>query len=392
MRHLATPIVAFLLVGSACNSMAPTGQLGRPPSTEVPSGPPAGLASGRLLFSKGGIDLWSSLPDGSGRAAITEDGKAGGYVGGRWSPDGSMIAAERSMPGEGGNSLHLLRPGAASVRLTKPDTFLDGYAWSPDGRHLAYAEVLSGITAASGGLTGVGAVGDVHLYEVATGTDTIIGPGTHPTFSPDGASLGYAHLSGAIALADLRGWKPGTSAQLPTKVVATLQDLTRHSLQIAPRGMGLIGGPQFSADGSLIAFAAIEKGPILEAVQIVYVQQPLPGAPPKLFVLGKTGAIHHVADMRWSPSAPVLTYAIINAQPHHHWLGVIDARSGERREIYESQRHFLDHTWSPDGAVILLQVDDTDEWLYFRPDRPGPIGSVSPGGWRPDWCSCAPRS
>jgi WD40 repeat protein len=362
-----------------------------PAPTASLRGAPAGLAAGRVIYSKGGIDLWTSSPDGSARAPLTSDGSSGGYLGARLSPDGALVAAERAMPGEGGNSLHLLRDGAAPIRLTKPDTFLDGYAWSPDGRYLAYAEVLSGITAASGGLTAIGAVGDVHLYDVATGTDTVVGPGTHPAFSPDGASLGYAHISGAIAVADLRGWAAGASASFPTRVVATLHDLTRYSLQIAPKGMGMIGGPQFSADGSLIAFAAIEKGPILEAEQIVYVQEPVPGAPPKLFVLGKTGAIHHVADMRWSPSAPILTYTIINAQPHHHWLGVIDARSGERLELYESQRHFLDHTWSPDGEMILLQVDDGDEWLYFRPEGAGPIGRVSPGGWRPNWCLCPPR-
>jgi len=64
----------------------------------------------------------------------------------------------------------------------------------------------------------------------------------------------------------------------------------------------------------------------------------------------------------------------------------------EMRELYDSTKHFLDYTWSPDGAVILVQVDDGDEWLYFRPDRAGPIGRVTPGGWRPDWCRCAPRA
>ncbi|HET6701161.1 MAG TPA: hypothetical protein VFH14_05135, partial [Gemmatimonadaceae bacterium] len=171
-----------------------------------------------------------------------------------------------------------------------------------------------------------------------------------------------------------------------------LADLTRISTVSASRGMGLIGGPQFSADGKLVAYAAIEKGPILDAVQIVYTQELAVGAPPKLWVIGKTGAVHHVAELRWSPTAPLLAYSIINAQPHHHWLSVIDPGSGQRRELYDSAKHFLDFTWSPDGAVILVQGDDGDEWLYFRPDRSGPIGRVTPGGWRPDWCRCAPRA
>jgi Tol biopolymer transport system component len=294
------------------------------------------------------------------------------------------------MPGEDGTALFLLRPGRAAVRLTRADTFLDGYAWSPDGRYLTYGEVTSGATAAAGGLTTIGAVGDVHLYDTKTDLDIVVGPGTHPAFSPDGKRLGFAHISGAIAFADMTALIGGAQSRPPTQIVVSLADLARVSSQIAPRGMGLIGGPQFSPDGKLIAYSAIERGPILEAEQILYLQEAVPGAPPKPFVIGKTGAIHHVADIRWSPTASVVAYSIINAQPHHHWLYSIDARTGERRELFDSQQHFLDFTWSPDGSLILVQVDDGDEWLYFRPDRSGPIGSVKPGGWRPDWCSCAP--
>src|SRR5207249_1772992 len=151
---------------------------------------------------KGGIDLWTAAPDGAGRAVVTSDGASGGYVGGRLSPDGALIAAERAVPGEGGSALFIVRSGSVPLRLTKPDTFLDGYAWSPDGRYLTFGEVISGGTAAAGGSL-AGAVGDVHVYDVTTSTNLIVGPGTHPAFTPDGTHLGYAHVTGAIALADL---------------------------------------------------------------------------------------------------------------------------------------------------------------------------------------------
>ena len=388
----ATGLALLLFIVAACS--APSPQITRPTpiSTIPPDHAPRGLPSGTVLFSKGGLDLWTAAPDGSGRVPVTADGATGGgYLGGKWSPDGALIAAERAVPGDGGSSLFLVRAGAAPLRLTKPDTFLDGYAWSPDGRYLTYGEVISGGTAAAGGSL-AGAVGDVHVYDVTTSTNLIVGPGTHPAFTPDGTHLGYAHVTGAIALADLRVLASGMSKELPTQMLVTLADLTRYSTNIAPKGMGLIGGPQFSADGKLMAYAAIEKGPILEAEQIVYTQEPVHGAPPKLWVIGKTGAIHHVADLRWSPTAPVLAYSIINAQPHHHWLSVIDPVGGQRRELYDSPKHFLDFTWSPDGAVLLVQVDDGDEWLYFQPDRAGPVGRVTPGGWRPEWCRCAPRT
>ncbi len=389
-RAITASLLALIVANAGCQA-APAPPAPIPTSTAPAPGAPKGLAPGRILYSKYGIDLWMGAPDGSERVALTSDGSSGGYLGARPSPDGGLIAAERSMPDDEGTSLYLLRPGSAPVRLTKTGTFLDGYVWSPDGRYLAFGEVTSGVTAAAGGLTGAGAVGDVHLYDVHVGIDLVVGPGTHPAFTRDGQRLGFAHIAGAIVLADVSGLSRGVAGALPTQTLVTLADLSHYSVAIAPKGMGLIGGPQFSSDGRFVAYAAIEKGPILEAEQIVYIQEPAPGAPPKLYALGKTGAIHHVADLRWSPAAPILGYTIINAQPHHHWLDVIDAAAGERRELYDSARHFLDYTWSPDGATILVQVDDGDQWLYFRPDRAGPRGVVEPGGWHPEWCQCVPR-
>ena len=171
MNVRVATVVGALLFIVGCSATPPPRVL--PPSTAAPRGAPSGLATGRVLYSSGGLDLWASAPDGTGRRPVTKDGSTGGYAGGRWSPDGSLVAAERFMPGEGGTALFLLRADGSSVRLTRVDTFLDGYVWSPDGRYLAYGEVVSGATAAAGGLTGVGAVGDVHLYDVRAATDLV---------------------------------------------------------------------------------------------------------------------------------------------------------------------------------------------------------------------------
>jgi Tol biopolymer transport system component len=332
------------------------------------------------------VDLWYGAPDGSGRTQLTRDGATSGdgYLGGRWSPDGSLVAAERSIANESGNALFLV--GVASgraERLTRPGTFLDGYVWSPDGRYLAYGELTSGGTLASGGSLS-GGVGDVRLYDVRDRTTRVLGPGNHPSFAPDGKTVGYAHVSGALALVDLAS---GTTSYL-----TTLADLSRRSAAIAPKGMGLIGGPVWSHDGALVAYAAIERGPILEALQIVYVQEAKPFAPTKQWSIGKTGAVHHVAELRWSPSARTLGYAIINAQPHHHWIGTISPDSPELHPLFDSVPHFLDFAWAPDGSSILLQLDDEDAWIFLDPRGTSatspPRLRVAPGGWRPDWCSC----
>ena len=340
--------------------------------------PPAG----RVLFSLAGQDLWQGAPDGSARRQITRDGapSGNGYTGGRWSPDGTQVAAERNLAGESGTGLYLVDPGTGtSQRLSRPDTFIDGYAWSPDGRSLTFGQLTSGGTPGPGGGV-IGGVGEVLLYDVGSRSTRVLGPGTHPSFSPDGRLVGFAHAAGSVVVIDL---VTSTVTHL-----ATLADLSRHSVGSAPRGMGLIGGPVWSADGKQIAFAAIENGPILEAVQIVYVQEPKPGAPPKQWATGKTGAVHHVAELRWSPTKPLLGYSIINAQPHHHWFGVIDPTDLKLRELHDSVQHFIDYTWAPDGETVLLQLDDEDAWAVFRLGRPGISYRTAPGGWRPDWCRC----
>ena len=365
----ASALLLLALIGAAAGCAAPVEQAYRPPA-------------GRILFSQAGLELWESAADGSAARQLTFDGAASGngYTGGRWSPDGRLIAAERNLQAESGTGLYLVDPAArTSARLTRPNTFLDGYAWSPDGRYLTYGEITDGgMHGATGPLAG--AMGDVFLYDVQARAARLLGPGTHPSFSPDGRQVGFAHPSGAVATVDI---VTGARANL-----TTLADLTRYSVTVAPRGMGFVGGPVWSGDGKLVAYAAIERGPVLEALQIVYVQEAKPGAPPKQWVIGKTGAVHHVAELRWSPTRPLLGYSIINAQPHHHWLGVIDPAGSKLRELHDSVHHFIDFTWLPTGDAVLLQLDDEDAWAIVRADREGIAFRKTPGGWRPDWCAC----
>lgn len=336
---------------------------------------------GRVLFSAAGQDLWSSRPDGTDRRAVTVDGSLSRdyYVGGRWSPDGQAVAAERSMAHESGNALYVIELSSGTQRrLTRPDTFLDGYAWSPDGRLLTYAEVTTGGTLAAGG-TLSGGVGDVHVYDRTAGTDRIVAPGNHPAFSPDGRLIGFAHAGGAIAAVSPTGDS--------LTFFANLSSLSRYSIFAAPKGMALLSGPQWSADGRYLAYSAIERGPIAEALQIIYIQDAVPGAPPRQWAIGKTGAAHHVAELRWSPVSALLAYAFIYAQPHHHYLGTIDPSQPALHPLFDAREHFIDFAWSPDGAAILLQVDESDQWVLVGTTG-ALLGRSAPGGWRPDWCKC----
>src|SRR3954462_5860827 len=96
VRPLPPPAIsAPLFIASASCSAAPTPA--RPTSTTSPIGAPADVGPGRILYSKAGVGLWTSAPDGTGRAALTTNGSDGGYAGARWSPNGALVAAERYM-------------------------------------------------------------------------------------------------------------------------------------------------------------------------------------------------------------------------------------------------------------------------------------------------------
>src|SRR5207237_7460859 len=86
-----------------------------------------------------------------------------------------------------------------ATRISPPSTWLDGFAWSPDGKKIVYASLTGGGTLASGGTLAPEA-GTVYLYDVASGKQLIAGRGVHPSWSPDGARIAYVHAAGAIAI------------------------------------------------------------------------------------------------------------------------------------------------------------------------------------------------
>src|SRR5258706_9394423 len=104
-RRRATGVVALLFIAAACAAPGPDVSRATPASTTPPDRAPAGLSPGKVLFSKGGVDLWTAAPDGTRRVGVTTDGVAGGYVRGRWAPDRAPIAPGRAGSRAGGSAL-----------------------------------------------------------------------------------------------------------------------------------------------------------------------------------------------------------------------------------------------------------------------------------------------
>ncbi len=102
----------------------------------------------------------------------------------RWSPDGSMIAVSRILPGARFDVV-LLDPAGRLIREVTADRALDATpGWSPDGRYLVFSSDRTGIT-------------NLYAYEIATSrllqvTNVLTGA-VQPDVSADGRWIAFSY-------------------------------------------------------------------------------------------------------------------------------------------------------------------------------------------------------
>ena len=149
-----------------------------------PAWSPDGKQIAWFSDASGEMRLVVAPADGGEERTEIELQGAGFYVDLRWSPKGDRI-----LYGDKGNALWLLDLESRDIKLVARSQGSLGMwqpvaAWSPDGAWIAY-EVAEPATAFT----------DVALYEVATGTSTMLTDGFadahEPTWSPDGAWLWF---------------------------------------------------------------------------------------------------------------------------------------------------------------------------------------------------------
>ncbi|MGE0193239.1 MAG: PDZ domain-containing protein [Planctomycetota bacterium] len=149
-----------------------------------PAWSPDGKQIAWFSDASGEMRLVLAPADGDGERTEIELEGAGFYVDIRWSPKGDRI-----LYGDKGNALWLLDLSSREIRLVARSQGSLGMwqptaAWSPDGAWIAH-EVADPATAFT----------DVALYEVATGTSTMLTDGFadahEPCWSPDGAWLWF---------------------------------------------------------------------------------------------------------------------------------------------------------------------------------------------------------
>ena len=329
----------------------------------------------RIAFQRAGPHggIYTTSPLGGAEQKLT-DFPADGPM--SWSPDGKWLAVSSRASGSSGISLLPVEGGEPRrISNRKAPAFNTAPAISRDGRLLAYAACAARIGAC-----------DIYVQDL----DSAYAPRGSPrritnqgipavaglAWSRDDESLIFNTL-GSYLMTYL--WRLGTHDQRPPQRIElagpraaspsiaftgnrllfsrSLEDLDIWSYQIGGGMKPLIvsslrdTNPQFSPDGTKIAFASDRSG---EANEIWVARADGSGVVQMTNRLGS-----HQGTPRWSPDGRWIAFDSLG-QDGHWDIYVIDASGGRSRRItFEPSEENLPN-WSRDG-----------KWIYFTSDRTG---------------------
>ncbi len=237
-----------------------------PGRDDTPHWSPDGKKVAFLSDRDGKPQIWLIAPDGGEASRLTESKT--GVRDFAWSPDGSQLAYTDREPDseaeakrkkdkadvivvgkEKMDHLHLIPAGGGKSRqLTRGPFSVLSFAWSPDGKHLAYSSAPS---------PRAEDVFDSDLYVIHTDggepRPLVKRPGmdTAPKWSPDGKTVAFTSGEGQLDwLANASLWLVPAEGGEPRRVSAKFDN------HIGPYGSG---GYEWAPDGAAIYFAADER-------------------------------------------------------------------------------------------------------------------------------------
>jgi dipeptidyl aminopeptidase/acylaminoacyl peptidase len=343
---------------------------------------------------------------GEARRITSLDEGVGAFA---WSPDGKSFALTATDPktdadkdrekkfgefdvfGEGYRMTHLWVFDIAAQkarRLTSGAYTVGQFAWSPDGREIAYDHRINGANTS-------GDTADISIVSVADGTirALVTQPGADggPVWSPDGRTIAfgsamskpYSFLNNAIAIVPASGgkveyvstafdenpsivdWTKGglffSASQKTNVCLFSIDPATKAIRKYAPSDAFIGGGFSLTPDGRTVAFTASDAATIAE----VYVSPVAPQLKPKKLTdmtaqtasLAK-GAIEMVSwkSQDGTPIEGVLHKPVgFTAGKKYPLLVVIHGgpTGTSRPNAYSSTSIYPIDVWTARGALVL---------------------------------------
>jgi len=323
--------------------------------SEAPQWSPDGRGITFVSGLGGGVELWSTSPDGGPLTRLTVGMGGVGHLATfipRWSPTGEYVAYVSSK--SGADEVWLWpADGSAEVQLTRLGARIEALSWAPDGRSLAVASNMYGTF-------------DIFRVAVPSGETRRLTEGplysVYPTFTPDGQSILFVRLSESwvdheVVRVDLDGGNPevvlrdhdffdyhyGRSFDYPA-VSSDGRALLFHSQRSGwtnvwlapvdgagePRQVAAAeadqSDPAWSPDGTRVAYIENHNGTLdLRVVSAA-------GGAPRVLVAPESGVCSGPA---WSPDGTRIAYLFGDPNcPNDLW--VVDVASGARRRLTDS--------------------------------------------------------
>ncbi len=184
-----TATTAPLAVAPPTPPAAPTSA--PPEAPAVAQAPPAARSASEILFVRGGTLTAYRVDNGQERVLFD------GVQSFAPSRDGSRIAAVRQ------NDIWLInRDGSNARQLTATVANEHDLMWTPDGTALAYSAATAAppVQPSWNDWSVWCSQSTVHVYDVASAQDTVLGAGCDPAFSPDGKRVAYATPPQQVAI------------------------------------------------------------------------------------------------------------------------------------------------------------------------------------------------
>lgn len=296
----------------------------------------------RLLFTSGiggRNGLWTVAADGGFPLEVVPD------MGGvpfqlahypQWSPSGDQIAYVSDGSSPNGQTDIWIWSAADGRRraLTRVNTRIGGFSWSPDGSTIAFSAQLHGNM-------------DVFTVSVSDGATRRLTSDTRyettPIWTPDGKRIVYVLVD--------EQWKDHDYIEVQAdgsrpRVITQDRDLFDYNAGTSPN----IGVPQLSPDGSTLVFLSWRSG------FQNYWKVPMTGGNPSPVAAAKFDQ----SNARWSPDGRQLLFTENHDGTHD--LRVVAAAGGPARVLVRPRLGVAANAaWSPDGTRISFTMQSPTE-------------------------------